>query len=495
MTGPTILDDHTPAAIRAALEIASPEQAAILVENLRQAREYRTLHWRCKLADCDGMPHDGFLYRHARGQQNPPPGSWEWWYVRSGRGGGKTRTGGEFVKDGAEASILRYPGARWALVGRTYADARDVMVEGESGLLSVLPPSALKGGTIDSAWNRSIGELFLANGSRCDLYSSEKPAKLRGPQHHGAWGDEPAYWLDAHKGETDDTTWSNLQFGLRLGPDPRGILTSTPARVKLLVGTKAHPGILNQEQVIVTGWSTDANAENLAPQFLGRVKRRYAGTRLGKQEIEGLLLDDVEGALWTMALIDAGRIDSVDLGLLDRIVTAVDPNVTDADANGQTEADEAGIVVAGMARECPVCGPDERGGHLFVIADRTTPLGPSSWPGLAVAAHDEFGGDGIVAETNNGGDLVVGAIRAVDPRIPVSKVVASRGKRTRAEPVAQLYEQGRAHHVGSLPELEEEMTGWVPKAGDSPDRMDAAVWAATELLLDGSPGMRLRFDG
>lgn len=479
-----LLARYTGEQIRTFLDRADPETAALVEDALRHEIEDRLRHWRCKIPDCDGMPHDGHPYRHARGNQNPPEGDWTWWLLKAGRGFGKTRAGAEFVKDG----MTRLPGSRWALVARTFADGRDVMVEGESGLLSVIPASDLRRGNRDAAWNRSIGELHLANGSSARLYSSERPAALRGPQHHGAWGDEPAHWLDSHKGETEDSTWSNLNLGLRLGDHPRGVLTTTPARVRLMVGTKTHPGILDQPDVAITSGSTFDNVENLAPTFRARILARYQGTRLGRQELYAEILTDVEGALWTMALIDRDRTDQIDPESLDTIIVALDPNVTDG-----ITGDECGIVTFGAARVCPICGLDARGPHGFVLADQSTPLGPSKWPAYAVNAYDDAGADWIVAETNNGGDLVVNAIAAVDPRVMVRKVIASRGKRTRAEPVATLYEQGRIHHVGSFPELEEQMTGWTP-GEDSPDRMDALVWAGTALLLgDDATPRRLRY--
>jgi phage terminase large subunit-like protein len=481
------------------LELADPEQTELLNAALRERVVHRLLHWRCKVDGCDGLPHDGgFEYRHARAAQHPPDlaGLWEWWLMLAGRGAGKTRTGAETVKDGLPQSLLNFPGSRWAGVGRTFSDARDVMVEGESGLLSVLPYSVLRGGTVSDAWNRSMGELYLDNGSRFDIYTSERPAQLRGPQFHGAWGDEPAHWLDAHKGETEDSTWSNLNLTLRLGPDPRGILTTTPARVRWLIGTKEHPGVKDQAGVHITRGRMADNAHNLAPAFRRRIEARYAGTRIGRQELDAEILEDVEGALWSMATLDRDRIDSIDPGLLDLLLIAVDPNVTDTPEGQEPTADECGVVVVGVASECPICGPDPhaRGAHAFVLDDLTTQAGPNGWPGEVVDGYDQWGADRVVAEANNGGDLVIGAIRAVDPRVPVTKVIASRGKRTRAEPVAQLSEQGRLHMVGSHPELEEQMTGWIPRAGDSPDRLDALVWGCTEGVLAGPPGRHLRFE-
>lgn len=474
----------------------TPEQLEPLELVMVAELERRMLAWRCKEPDCDGLPHPGFEYPHARAAQHPPDleHDWEWWLALAGRGWGKTRTGAETVKDGLPQSLLTFPGARWAGIGRTYSDARDVMVEGESGLLSVLPASALRGGTVTTAWNRSLGELYLDNGSRFDLFTSERPAQLRGPQFHGAWGDEPAHWLDAHRGPLEDSTWSNLNLTLRLGPDPRGILTTTPARVRWLIGTKEYPGVKDQPGVLITRGRMADNAHNLAPAFRRRIEARYAGTRLGRQELDAELLEDVEGALWSMAGLDAHRVDSIDPGKLDVIIVAVDPNVTDPAEGAEPTADECGIVVVGVAADCPVCGPDERGGHGFVLEDRTTELGPAVWPGEVVAVFDEWGADRVVAEANQGHDLVVGAIRAVDPRVPVRKVIASRAKRTRAEPVAQLSEQGRLHLVGSHPELEEQLTGWIPRAGDSPDRLDAMVWGVTEGLLAAPAGRRLRFE-
>lgn len=253
----------------------------------------------------------------------------------------------------------------------------------------------------------------------------------------------------------------------------------------MLIGTREHPGILYQSDVHVSSWSTFSNIANLARTFRDRILARYQGTRVGRQELDAELLDDVEGALWTLAGIDQHRVDSVDPGLLDVIAVAVDPNVTDG-----PEADECGVVIVGAANVCPVCGPDKRGAHAFVLRDATTPHGPTIWPGWIVGEYDQAGADRIVAEANQGHDLVVNALRAVDPALPVRKVVASRGKRTRAEPVATLYEIGRVHHVGSLPELEEQMTGWIP-GQDSPDRMDALVWGVTDVLL-GKQQRRLR---
>lgn len=430
----------------------------------------------------------------ARPQQLPPPGNWLVWLILAGRGYGKTRTGAEYVKDGHPQSLLRLPGARWALVAEAYADGRDTMVEGESGLLSVLPPSALRAGHVEGAWNRSLGELHLANGSRAKIYSSEKPGNLRGPQHHGAWGDEPFKWADANKGDADDTTWSNLLLGLRLGEDPRVVLTGTPRRCRLLVGTKERPGLLYQASTAVVRGSSFDNLANLAPTFRAAILAKYEGTRLGRQELYAEVLDDVEGALWNAAVIDEHRVtdrtlDSV-AGDLATIVLAIDPAVTSGE-----DADETGIVAAGVtgALYCPVCGPVERC-HAFVLGDWSLQASPDTWARAAVGAYDQVEADRMVGEVNNGGELVALTLRTVDPDIPFQQVWASRGKRIRAEPVAALYEQGRVHHLGTFPELEDQLTSWVPDAAGSPDRMDALVWALSACIF--SPGSgTLRFGG
>ena len=407
-----------------------------------------------------------------RAKQTPPPGDWFAWLILAGRGFGKTRTGAEFVKD----ALLEHPGWRAALVAATFPDGRDTMVEGESGLLSTLKPEHLRGGSVQTAWNRSMGELYLANGSRAKVYTSEEPSRLRGPQHHVAWGDEPAHWKDAKDGDQEGTTWSNLKLGLRLGSQPRVVLTTTPKPVKLLVGTKERPGLMKDPTVVVTRGSTYENLDNLAPTFAEQVLGAYEGTRIGRQELNAEILEDVEGALWTLALIEQTRLPRPPLitregGLaldLVRVVVAVDPAVT-----SQEDSDETGIIVAGL-------GHDGRG---YVLADRSTRASPNAWAKRAIAAYDEFDADRIVAEVNNGGDLVETVIRTIRDNVPYTAVHASRGKRTRAEPVSSLYEQGKVSHVGALPELEDQLTTWDPESGDSPDRLDALVWGLTHLML------------
>lgn len=383
----------------------------------------------------------------ARPEQLAPDGDWLVWAFVAGRGAGKTRSAAEWVHEQATA----HPGCRIALVGRTPADVRDVMVEGESGILAVAGADA-------PVYQSSKRRLTWANGTTAYAYSAEVPSALRGPQHHFAWCDEAASWKDARKGDVVDTAWNNLLLGLRLGEDPRCVVTTTPKPNSLM------KTLLARVSTVVTRGSTYDNLRNLAKTFRDNVLATYEGTRIGRQELLGELLEDVEGALWTIAGIDEDRVTTHPD--LIRIVVAVDPSGGDKDGN-----DEQGIVVAGL-------GVD---GELYVLADRSCKLSPGGWAARAIAAYREFSADRIVAETNFGGAMVESTIRSVDKAVPVDVITASRGKVQRAEPIAALYEQHKVHHVGPLPKLEDQMTTWTPLDGTSPDRMDALVWALTEL--------------
>lgn len=391
--------------------------------------------------------------RPLRPSQMTPPGDWRTWLILAGRGWGKTLAGAEDVKHYG----MTRPNSRIAIVARTFADARDTCVEGESGLLSCLPDDAIL------TWNRSLGELILNNGTRYKLFSADEPNRLRGPQHHRAWSDEPASWGMGTKDTQWPPAWDMLQFGLRLGDDPKNVATTTPRPIKLI----RH--LLNDERTYVTRGSTSENADNLAPAFLDQIVARYAGTRLGRQELDAELLDDVPGALWTYAMLEDRR-PAPDLA---RVVVAIDPAVTSGE-----DSDESGIVVAGL-------GVDGRG---YVLADRSCRLSPDGWARRAVAAFDDLAADLVVAEVNNGGDMVESTIKTVRKTLPYKKIHASRGKQTRAQPVAALYEQGRVSHVEVFPELEEQLTTWTPESGTSPDRLDALVWALTELMVNGKRG-------
>jgi phage terminase large subunit-like protein len=393
----------------------------------------------------------------ARANQLPPDGEWRVWLVLAGRGFGKTRTGAEMIRARVAARMAH----RLALVAPTAGDARDVMVEGESGILAISPP-----------WERpryepSKRRLTWPNGALATLFSADEPERLRGPQHDAAWCDELASWRNPE-------AWDMLMFGLRLGADPRVVVTTTPRATPLLRGLIADP------TVIVTRGSTYENRANLAPAFFGQIITKYQGTRLGRQEIEAELLEDVPGALWTRAILEGSRVRTV--SPLIRVVVAIDPAVSSTE-----RADETGIIVAG--KDAAGCG--------WVLADASGRYQPTEWAKTAVSAYRAHGADRIVAEVNNGGDMVEATLRMIEPNIPFVAVRASRGKVTRAEPIAALYEQGRVRHLGVFPGLEDQMCAFTAdahsgrsthSAGYSPDRVDALVWALTELLVEPMPG-------
>jgi len=385
----------------------------------------------------------------SRPNQWTPDGTWYVWLILAGRGWGKTRTGAEDMAHYA----MTHDDSRIGIVAPTAAAVRDVCVEGESGLLGIIPAPLVR------TWNRSLGEMVLTNGSSFKLFSADEPDRLRGYQFHRAWCDELAAWRypDA---------WDQLLFGLRLGDHPRVVITTTPRPVLLV------RQLLQRDGVVVTRGSTFENAANLAPAALAQLRERYAGTRIGRQELEAEILDDVPGALWQRDRIDELRTKvHPDLA---RVVVAIDPS------GGSDEGhDEQGIIVAGK-------GVD---GHAYILDDASCRMSPDGWGRRAVNAYHMRNADRIVAEANFGGQMVAHVVKTVDPLVAYKEVHASRGKRTRAEPVAALYEQGRVHHVGSFPELEDQLCTWTPDSFDgSPDRLDALVWALTELML-GSVGV------
>lgn len=382
----------------------------------------------------------------ARASQWTPLGDWHTWLILAGRGFGKTRTAAEDIGWYGWCN----PESRIAVIAETFADGRDVCIEGESGLLSVLPDEEI------ASWNRSIGELLLTNGTIFRLFSGDKPEAARGYQFHRAWFDELAKFRYARE------AWTQVQLGLRLGDDPRSIITTTPQPIRIL------KEIMGYDSTEVTRGSTFDNIEHLAAPFIQEIRNRYEGTRIGRQELYGEYLEDIPGALWTRQMVD----DAVAQAIpdLERVVVAVDPAMTSGE-----DSDETGIVVAGV-------GVDGRG---YVLADRTCRLSPDGWARRTAEAYNDFQADRVVAEINNGGKLVESTLRTVAPRIPYKEKWASRGKRVRAEPIAALYEQGRISHGGSFPELEDQMCSFVPEGTDgSPDRVDALVWALTELMLD-----------
>lgn len=393
----------------------------------------------------------------ARPSQIAPSGDWDGWLILAGRGFGKTRTGAEWVRSmvcgPTPLSKGRY--SRVALVAETAADARDVMVEGESGLLAVHPKSHRPN------YEPSKRRITWPNGAVATLFNATEPDQLRGPQHDLAWLDELAKWRYAQE------TFDMLQLGLRLGDAPKQCVTTTPRPIPLLKAMIANP------RWTVTRGSTYDNSINLAPSFLSQIAKRYEGTRLGRQELTAEILDDAPGALWTRAKLDETRRKKTDkLPDMQRVVVAIDPAASAGTEDGQAET---GIVVAGV-------GVDGRGYVLDDVSCRAT---PNAWARQAVAAYDRYSADAIVAETNQGGQMVESTIRSVRPAVPFIGVHASRGKVTRAEPVAALYEQGRVSHVGTFPQLEDQMVLFTPLGieGDTTaDRTDALVWALTELF-------------
>jgi predicted phage terminase large subunit-like protein len=382
----------------------------------------------------------------ARPEQLPPEGDWSTWAYCGGRGTGKTRAGSEWVRGQAEAATV----SRIALVGPTASDVRDVMVEGDSGILAIAPNSNRP------TYEPSKRRLTWSNGVQAAMFSSEEPERLRGPQHGAAWCDELGAWRNI------DETWNMLQFGLRLGKKPRQLVTTTPKPVKLLRDLIKNPN------TVVTRGSTYDNRANLAESFFTQVIKKYEGTRLGRQELNAEMLEDFEGALWTRDLIESTRCDKSSLPPMRRIVVAIDPAVSVGE-----NSDSTGIIVAGL-------GVDDKG---YVLGDDTGKYLPVEWARRAVALYHKFGADRIVAEANQGGAMVETTIRIVDPNASFKAVHASRGKITRAEPVAALSEQRRILFAGSFAELEDELCTFVAGSPDSPDRLDAMVWAFTELMV------------
>ena len=383
--------------------------------------------------------------QNARPQQLPPEGDWRIWLILSGRGWGKTFTGAGWIIEKA----MSQPGIECAVVAPTFTDVRRTCVEGPSGIIKSLPSGALE------QYNRSNGQITLTNGSKIHMVSADEPDRARGLNLSYAWLDEFAAW------RYEETWTAGLAPALRIG-NPQTIITTTPRPTKLLREFMSR----TDGSVVVTRGSTFDNAANLSQAALEELKSRYEGTRLGRQELYGELLLDTPGSLWRLSDIDETRVDEAPE--LVRIVVAIDPAVTSGE-----ESDETGIVVVGK-------GADGRG---YVLADRSCRDTPSGWAHRAVQAFHDFNADRIVAEKNQGGDMVEATIRSVLSTAPYKGVTAKQGKRLRAEPIAALYEQGRISHVGSFDILEDQMTTWLPDSGLSPDRLDALVHGLTELGL------------
>jgi phage terminase large subunit-like protein len=389
--------------------------------------------------------------RHARAEQKEPIGTWKVWLILAGRGFGKTRTGAETIR----AWVTSKRAKRIALVGSSLDDARKVMVEGESGLLSVCPPD------MRPVFYPSLGSVVWPCGATATLYSASHYDKLRGPQFDGAWVDELAKFDHA------EATFDQLMLGLRLGESPRVIVTTTPQPLPFL------KQLSQDKDTVVTRGSTFDNRKNLSLSYLKVLERRYGGTRLGRQEIDGQFVDDDAGALWTPSMLEASRwpMGKVQPKYVFTVV-AVDPSVT-----ANAKSDETGIVVAAV----------DASGHFYVLDDVSGRMDALDWARCAVEAHKHHGADAVVAEVNNGGDLVARMIQGVDASVFVRPVRALRSKWQRAQPVAALYQQGRVYHVRNFNTLEEQMLSYTPSASSSPDRLDALVWALTELSREKRP--------
>lgn len=397
-------------------------------------------------SEADELLHDWHFW--ARPDQIAPPGNWRVWLVMAGRGFGKTRIGAEWVRQ----RIKRFPFTN--IIGATADDARDIMIEGESGILAICPDHERP------TYLPSKRRLEWPNGARTLIFTADEPERLRGKQHDGLWADELGSW------RYGADAWDQAMFGLRLGADPQAVATTTPKPVKIVSDLVAQAK--ESDEVIITRGSSYANRDNLALKFFNQIVRKYEGTRLGRQELDGELLEDVEGALWTLDRIDATRLKKLPEGVsLIRVAVGVDP----AASSGESSA-ETGIVVAGLGSD----------GDGYVLADYTIRGTPLVWGGAAVQAFDDWMADHITPETNNGGEMVTTTIQVVRPTVPINPVHASRGKATRAEPISALYEQNRVHHIGTFKELEDQQTTWVPGM-KSPDRMDACVWALTDVMF------------
>lgn len=401
------------------------------------------------------LQHDWGFW--ARPEQLEPDGNWNTWVALAGRGWGKTRAGAEWVRH-----RIRSGDKIVHCVAPTKGDVRRVMVEGDSGLLNVCweGDETYRGKHIGfPVWSPTNNSLTWENGAKAVFFSAEDPERLRGPQAYSAWCDELCAWRNAQD------TWDMMMFGLRLGRHPKVFVTTTPKTTKLI------RTILNDENTVVSKGSTYDNAANLAGTFLDAVRKTYEGTRLGRQELYAEILDEASGALWNRGLLAKCEVEKDQVPTLNRIVVAIDPAVT-----ANAESDMTGIIVAGV----------DVNGTAYVLEDHTGRYTPQQWASKAIQLYRDHLADRIVAERNQGGDMVRHTLHTEDETVPVKLVHASRGKMARAEPVSALYEQGKVKHVRGLNDLEDQMVQWEPLGSiGSPDRLDALVWAITDLSLNG----------
>lgn len=426
-----------------------PKSRAEAMKHLSAMDDMVIQAWYCTRGrKCDGQPHGEYQWKHARGDQWPPPGEdWFVWACMAGRGWGKTRTGAEYTRAMSEKV------GRMALVAPTASDARDTMIDGESGLLQVCARAGMK-----VLYEPSKKRVTFPSGARATLFSGEEPDRLRGPQHGFAWLDEPAHM------PLIDEVWTMLLLGLRLPPRPHVIVTTTPKPIKWV------RTLVDKPNTRVVKGKTHDNLSNLAQSYQDEVMSQYEGTRMGRQELYGDILEDVEGALWQAEWLSRSDREHTEM---ERIVIAIDPAGT-----SNKKSDETGIVTAGKL-----------GKQGFVLRDDSGRMTPQEWAKKAMKNYEELQADAIVVETNFGGDMVKENLRhnGFEGRVIESRAV--RGKQLRAEPIVTLYEQGRMFHngpnIGQFDKLEEEMLTWVPGEGASPNRVDALVWAMTDLMKPG----------
>ena len=385
----------------------------------------------------------------ARPKQLEPEGKHNIWLILAGRGWGKTRTGAEDIA----LYALRHPNVICAVVAPTHGDLRRVCFGGNSGLLSIIPDECYAKSRDFKGYSSSLSEIRLHNGSKIVGYAAQEPERLRGPQFHRAWCDEIAAWRYPE-------AYDQLMFGLRLGEEPKCVITTTPKPTPLI------KQLIDRKDTFVTTGNTFENEANLAPSALKMLKERYEGTALGRQELYAEILEDLDGALWNNRLIEEARLSEDTERTLQKVIVAIDPAVTAKD-----DSDETGIVVVGK----------DFNNEYYVLEDLSGKHSADKWGRIAINAYYEWEADRIVAEVNNGGDLVERLLRNIDPNVPYRSVHATRGKLVRAEPIAALYEQRRVHHMGMYPELEAQMCTYTGDTKISPDRLDALVWGLTEL--------------
>ena len=426
------------------------EEVALLPDQERRAT---VLELAAEVGGMEGLRYAWPFW--ARPSQLPPAGDWFTWMIRKGRGAGKTRTGAEWVIQRARKGY-----GPIALVGQTVADVRDTMIElGESSILKVSPPDFMP------VYEPSKRRIIWPNGVVGVTYSGDRPDQLRGPQHATIWSDELAKW------KYPEEAYDNMILGLRVGNDPKHLITTTPRPISIIRKIAKDPSTID-----VTG-STFENIANLSERFINEVIRMYSGTRLGLQELYGVILEDTEGALWTLGQIEENRIREAPN--LVRIGVGVDPKAKEK-ANSET-----GIVIAGIDAN--------RDG--YVLGDYSIGGLPDQWANQVIKAYNDFDADLIIAEINQGGDMVTSTIQNARDKednkigvgVPIYTVHASRGKQTRAEPISMFYSQGRVHHVGKIAGLEDQMTTWIPDESPSPDRVDALVWVLTALMIPQVP--------